>query len=69
MYRHHDRRDDQAADQAAARQTANLVGVAIILLLLVGGLFLVQHLHRSAMFEDCLLAGRRDCDTMMIRHP
>ena len=65
MYRHHDWRDDQAA----ARQTANLIGVAIILLLLVGGLFLVQHLHRSAMFEDCLLAGRRDCDTVMIRHP
>jgi hypothetical protein len=62
VYRHH---HWQAADsdEAAERQTASLAGVAIILLLLVGGLFLVQHLRASAALQDCLLSGRRNCET------
>ena len=65
MYRHHHWRDDSATDKTAERQTASLVGVAIILLLLVGGLFLIMQLHKSASIEDCLLAGLRDCDAML----
>lgn len=58
-------RDDDEA--AANRQTASLAAVAVVLLLLVGGLFLVHELRATAAMEDCLLAGRRDCDRMVVR--
>jgi hypothetical protein len=48
-----------------ARQTAGLVGIVITLLLLVIGLFLVQQLRASAAVEDCLMAGRRNCDLLV----
>jgi hypothetical protein len=65
LYTHRHWPEDGADHQAATRQTASLAGVVIILMLLVGGLFLIQHLHRSAMIEDCLLAGRRNCDALV----
>ncbi len=45
-------------EEDANRQTASLAGVAITLLLLVVGLFLVHELHAKAVVEDCLMAGR-----------
>jgi hypothetical protein len=65
LHRRHRRLDDRVIDKADERRTASLVGVAIILLLLVGGLFLVQRLHRSSTIEDCLMAGHRDCDALV----
>jgi hypothetical protein len=65
LYRHHHWVEDGTDHSTAERQTASLVGVAIILLLLVGGLFLVHHLHKTSMIEDCLMAGRRDCDVLL----
>ena len=60
---HNDRVVDEIEDQAAAdRQTASLAGVAITLLLLVVGLFLVHELHNKEIIEDCLLSGRSNCD-------
>jgi hypothetical protein len=57
---------DKIEDQEAAnRQTASLAGVAITLLLLVVGLFLVHVLHDNAMIEDCLLSGRSNCDVVI----
>jgi hypothetical protein len=50
---------------AADRQTASLAGVAITLLLLVLGLFLVRELHAKGMIEDCLMAGRINCDQLV----
>jgi hypothetical protein len=50
---------------AANRQTASLAGLAVVLLLVVLSLELVHVLSASAAIEDCLLAGRRDCDAMM----
>jgi hypothetical protein len=52
-------------DEAADRQTASLAGVAITLLLLVIGLFLVHELHAKAMLEDCLMSGRTTCDQLV----
>jgi hypothetical protein len=61
---------DDIEDQAAAdRQTASLAGVAITLLLLVAGLFLVHVLHNKAMIEDCLLSGRSNCDAVLNNLP
>jgi hypothetical protein len=37
----------------------------VILLLLVGGLFLVQQLRSASMIQDCLMAGRRNCDVLV----
>ncbi len=55
-------------EEAANRQTASLAGVAITLLLLVVGLFLVRELHAKAVIEDCLMAGRTHCDWLVQGH-
>lgn len=65
MYRHHHWLDEDAEDKIAQRQTEGLVGIAIVLLLLVGGLFLVQQLRSAAMLQDCLMSGRLNCDVMV----
>jgi hypothetical protein len=57
--------EDEEADN---RQTASLAGVAITLLLLVAGLFLVHELHAKAVVEDCLMAGRMQCDWLVQGH-
>jgi hypothetical protein len=38
-----------------------LIGLALVLLLVVAGYFLVTALKRSGDLEDCLMAGRRNC--------
>lgn len=55
----------QTDEGAADRQTASLAAVVVVLLLLIGGLFLVHELRATAVLEDCLMAGRRDCDRMV----
>ncbi len=55
-------------DEAADRQTASLAGVAITLLLLVVGLSLVHQLQAKAAIEDCLMAGRMQCDWLVQGH-
>ena len=40
---------------------AALIGLAVILVLVVGAYFLVTALQRNAALEDCLMAGRRNC--------
>jgi hypothetical protein len=53
--------------EAADRQTASLAGVAITLVLLIVGLFLVHQLHAKAAIEDCLMSGRSNCDVLVTR--
>ena len=65
MYKRHHWSDDDVDDEIAQRQTAGLVAIAIILVLLVGSLFLVQQLCAASMFQDCLLSGRHDCDMVI----
>lgn len=65
VYRHRHWPDEQKSAETAERQTASLAGIVIVLLLLVGGLFLVQQLRRSTSIEDCLLAGRANCDALV----
>lgn len=54
--------DEQAEEN---RVTVSLAGMAFALLLVVVGLFLVQHLASKARLEDCLLSGRMNCDVMV----
>jgi hypothetical protein len=55
--------DDEQAE--ADRQTTSLAGMAVALLLVVVGLFLIRELHAKTVVEDCLLAGRHDCDVVL----
>jgi len=54
-------RDREEAD----RRTSGLAAIVVVLLLLIGGLLLAQTLHRKSVLEDCLIAGRRDCDHLI----
>ncbi|HET6307892.1 MAG TPA: hypothetical protein VFG12_11935 [Rhodopila sp.] len=65
MYSYHHWRDDDADEKIAQRQTDALAGLAVVLLLLVGGLFLVQQLRAASMLQDCLLSGRHNCTVLL----
>jgi hypothetical protein len=61
--------DNEAEEERDAnRQTASLAAVAVTLVLLVVGLFLVQQLAAKSRLEDCLLSGRRNCDILLGDH-
>jgi len=38
-----------------------LIGLAILFVLVVGGLILARAIHSSSQLQDCELAGRKDC--------
>lgn len=54
---------DEAAEEN--RLTASLAGLAVALLVVVAGLFLIQHLRDKAQIEDCLMSGRFNCDAVL----
>ena len=57
---------DPARDREDAdRRTAGLAAIVVVLLLLIGGLLLTQTLRKKSQLEDCLMAGRRDCDRLL----
>lgn len=53
--------NDNERDNEENRFTASLAGLAIALLLVVVGLYLIQKLAASSKLEDCLLQGRTNC--------
>ena len=53
--------------EAADRQTASLAGMAVTLLIVVVCLFLLRQLHHKGAIEDCLLAGRANCDAVVAK--
>ena len=57
--------DTKAEQTEANKVTASLAGMAFALLLVVAGLFLVQHLQSKAKIEDCLLSNRLNCDQLL----
>ena len=65
MYQRHRWPDDRMRQTTEDRRTAGLAGLVVVLLLLIGGLFLVQQLRTAAQVEDCLMSGRRNCDIMI----
>jgi hypothetical protein len=57
---------DPARDREDAnRRTAGLAAIVVVLLLLIGGLLVTQTLRKKSQLEDCLMAGRRDCDALL----
>lgn len=65
MFQERSWQQPSAPQDDADRQTASLAGVAIILLILVIGLFLVRALYAESSIEDCLMAGRNNCDVLV----
>ncbi len=54
--------DDQAEEN---RLTLSLAGLAVALTLVMLGLSLFTQLRDKARVEDCLLAGRLNCDAVL----
>ena len=65
MPAHRDWATDKQDRDDATRQTETLAGVAIVLLVLIAGLFLVHVLQKKSKIEDCLMAGRLDCNKLV----
>lgn len=57
------------AQEEEDRRTASLAGVAVTLLLLVLGVFLVRVLHTETRVEDCLMSGRSNCAVQIAAPP
>lgn len=53
------RTEDEQAEEN--RVTGSIAALALVLALVVAGLFLIQTLRRNAALEDCLMAGRMSC--------
>jgi hypothetical protein len=47
--------------QDARSQRGALIGLAICVALVLGGLFLVYTLKKSAALQDCVMQGRSNC--------
>ena len=60
-----DRRPQRDEEEDANRQTRSLAALALLLALVVLGIFLIQHLRQEGEIEDCLMAGRSDCDRLI----
>jgi hypothetical protein len=55
--------DDKEEDDA--RETRGLAAFALVLLLALAGFYLVERLRKEGIIEDCLLAGRHNCDSLI----
>ena len=55
--------DDEAEDN---RVTLSLAGLAVALMVVVASLFVIHILVHKAQVEDCLLAGRSNCDAVLL---
>ena len=64
IYRFTTRQTDVERDDQD-RQSQALAGLALMLALVVAGVFLALHLHHVASIEDCLLQGRTNCDLLV----
>lgn len=58
-----DRREDE--EEESNRQTRSLAALAIVLALALAALFFIHHLKRAGDLQDCLMAGRTNCDKLI----
>jgi hypothetical protein len=52
---------DSSVESAADRRLANIVLVIVLLVLVGGGIWLVNAMFEQRMIDDCLAQGRRNC--------
>lgn len=55
---------DDEPESDADRRRANLIILAVVGLLIVGGLWVVNALIDARKAEECLESGRRNCDAL-----
>lgn len=48
-------------EEGEARRTSASMGVIVILLLAIAGVWLVRELRAQSQLEDCVMQGRRNC--------
>lgn len=51
----------QPEDDDGGPPVRALIGLAIIALLVLAGIWLTRQLHSSATMQDCMAAGRTNC--------
>jgi hypothetical protein len=57
-------RDDRDEDESR-RETRGLAALAVVLALALAASYLVDRLRKEGALEDCLLAGRANCDALL----
>jgi hypothetical protein len=57
---------DDAPDDYRHRMLVNLAGLAIVVLLVVGGYWLADTMARMRKDQDCVLSGRRNCAAVFV---
>jgi hypothetical protein len=57
-------RKDRDEDEER-RETRGLVALVLVLALALAASYLVDRLRKEALLEDCLLAGRANCDALV----
>jgi hypothetical protein len=62
MRRPHDDEDDDGP-----RQTRGLMALALVLSLALAASYLIERLRQEGQIEDCLFAGRGNCDALLDR--
>lgn len=60
-------RDDRDDDDGNAR--ASLAGLAVAIILALGGIVLVLAMRDNAKLQDCIASGRRNCVPVEISSP
>ncbi len=58
------RRSEGDRQEEDDRVTRSLAGLAVILGLVVISLYLVQRLAEVSRVQDCVMSGRKNCETM-----
>ena len=57
-------------EDGEARRTSASMGLIVILVLAIAGVWLVRELREKSRIEDCLMQGRRNCVPIEIpAHP
>jgi hypothetical protein len=56
------RRDE---DDDGPRQTRGLMALALVLGLALAASYLIERLRKEGQIEDCLFAGRANCDAVV----
>jgi hypothetical protein len=63
---HHGMRQvDRHDEDENARETRGLLAIAFVLALALVASYLVEQLRKEGIIEDCLLAGRVNCDALI----
>ena len=64
MRRHH---DDEDEDDDGQRQTRGLMALVVVLSLALAASYLIERFRQDGRIEDCLFAGRSNCDALVGR--